>query len=54
MFCLIMSGYLNDILMTSGVTSKARTPATETLFEADDTERVSEDVRIWFHRLVAY
>ena len=50
---LTMSGYLNEILMTSGVTGTARTPATDTLFEADDTELVSEDVRVWFHRVVA-
>jgi hypothetical protein len=50
---LTMSGYLNEILMTSGVTGTARTPATDTLFEANATELVSEDVRVWFHRVVA-
>jgi hypothetical protein len=50
---LTMSGYLNEILMTSGVTGTARTPATDTLFEADATKLVSEDVRVWFHRVVA-
>jgi hypothetical protein len=48
-----MSGYLSEILTTSGVTGTARTPATDTLFAADDTEQVSEEVRIWFHRVVA-
>jgi hypothetical protein len=50
---LTMSGYLNEILMTLGVTGTARTPATDTLFEADGTELVTADVRVWFHRVVA-
>jgi hypothetical protein len=39
--------------MTTGVTGTARSPVTDTLFEADDTEWVSEDLMIWFHRVVA-
>jgi hypothetical protein len=50
---LTMAGYVDEILSTSGVTGTARTPASDTLFDADDSERVSEKLRVWFHRLVA-
>ena len=50
---MTMAGYINEILTTSGVTGIARTPALDTLFDADDSARVSEEVRVWFHRVVA-
>jgi hypothetical protein len=50
---LTMTGYVQEILSTSGVSGTARTPATDTLFDADDSELVSERVRVWFHRVVA-
>jgi Reverse transcriptase (RNA-dependent DNA polymerase) len=50
---LTMAGYINEILTTSGVTGIARTPALDTLFDADDSACVSEEVRVWFHRVVA-
>jgi hypothetical protein len=50
---LTMAGYVDEILSTSGVTGTARTPASDTLFDADDSERVSEELRVWFHRVVA-
>jgi hypothetical protein len=50
---LTMAGYVQEILSTSGVSGTARTPATDTLFDADDSEPVSEAVRVWFHRVVA-
>jgi hypothetical protein len=36
-----------------GVSGTAWTPATDTLFNADDSEPVSKAVRVWFHRVVA-
>jgi hypothetical protein len=50
---LTMAGYVDEIPSTSGVTGSARTPASDTLFDADDSERVSEELRVWFHRVVA-
>jgi hypothetical protein len=51
---ITMGGYVDEILMSSGVTGHARTPATEGLFDVrQDAEKVSEDVRAWFHRVVA-
>jgi hypothetical protein len=50
---LTMTGYVHEILSTSGASGTARTPATDTLFDADDSELVSEPVRVWFHRVVA-
>ena len=47
---LTMSGYVYEILTTSGVTGTARIPASDTLLELDE----SEDVRVWFHRAVAH
>jgi hypothetical protein len=44
---LTMAGYVQEILSTSGVSG------TDTLFDADDSELVSEAVRVWFHRVVA-
>ena len=50
---LTMAGYIDEILTTSGVTGTARTPASDTLFELDESEFVEENVRAWFHRVVA-
>lgn len=50
---LTMAGYIEEVLSTSGVTGVARTPALDNLFDADDSELVSEDIRVWFHRVVA-
>jgi hypothetical protein len=41
---LIMAGYVDEILITSGVTGTARTPAADTLFDDDMSELVSERV----------
>ena len=46
-------GYVDEILTTSGVTGTTRTPASDTLFELEESEFVAENVRIWFHRVVA-
>ena len=49
-----MSGYIEDILKSSGVQGIARTPGTDGLFEVRDTAfTVPEEVRVWFHRTVA-
>ena len=50
---LTMCGYANEILLTSGVPGTARTPASDTLFDDDESEYVSENLRVWFHRVVA-
>jgi hypothetical protein len=50
---LTIAGYVQEILSTLGVSGTARTPATDTLFNADDSEPVSKTVRVWFHRVVA-
>jgi hypothetical protein len=34
---LTMAGYVQEILDTSGVTGTARTPASNTLFDADES-----------------
>jgi hypothetical protein len=50
---LTMAGYVNEIVTTSGVTGTARTPAADNLFDTDESDRVTEEVRVWFHRVVA-
>jgi hypothetical protein len=50
---LTMAGYVNEIVTTSGVTGTARSPAADNLFDADESDRVTEEVRVWFHRVVA-
>lgn len=50
---LTMVGYVDEVLSSSGMTGTARTPASDTLFDAEDSDRVSEQVRVWFHRVVA-
>jgi hypothetical protein len=49
-----MSEYTDDLLKSSGIPGKARTPGTDGLFEVRDTALpVPEDVRVWFHKHVA-
>jgi Reverse transcriptase (RNA-dependent DNA polymerase)/Zinc knuckle len=48
-----MAGYVDEVLRSSGVTGTARTPASDTLFETGESVLVSEEVRVWFHRVVA-
>ena len=49
-----MSGYVDEILRVSGVIGTAKTPATDGLFEVrGDAIVVPEDVRAWFHKVVA-
>ena len=49
-----MASYVKDMLLSSGVTGTARTPATDGLFEVwDDAVVVSEEIRVWFHRVLA-
>ena len=51
---ITMAGYVKDVLLSSGVTGNARTPATDGLFEVrGDAVAVSEEIRVWFHRVVA-
>jgi hypothetical protein len=44
---LTMAGYV-----TSGVSGTARTPAADNLFDTDESDSVTEEVRVWFHRVV--
>ena len=49
-----MSGYVDEVLKSSGVPGIARTPGTDGLFEVRDTALpVPEEVRVWFHKHVA-
>ena len=49
-----MTGYVEDMLRESARTGGARTPATEGLFNVrDDSDMVSEEQRVRFHRLAA-
>lgn len=49
-----MSGYINEILDSSGVQGIAKTPATDGLFETrPDAVTVTEEVRVWIHRVTA-
>jgi hypothetical protein len=49
-----MSGYVDEMLESSGVTGIAKTPATDGLFETrEDALPVTEEVRVWFHRVTA-
>ena len=51
---LTMAGYVNEVLTSCGVAGTARTPATDMLFDRDESaEPVSEEIRVWFHRVVA-
>ena len=49
-----MSGYIDEMLESSGVLGIAKTPATDDLFETrEDAPPVTEEVRVWFHRITA-
>ena len=49
-----MSGYVDEILASSGLTGNAMTHATEGLFEVrPGAEIVPDEVKVWFHRIVA-
>ena len=49
-----MIGYTMDTVKYAGVPGKARSPATEGLFELrEDSKLVPESVRAWFHSVVA-
>ena len=49
-----MMGFVDEMLKEHGVTGKARTPATEGLFDVrPDIESVTEQQRVIFHRCVA-
>ena len=49
-----MHGYTNDTIIYAGIPGKARSPATDGLFETrDGAELVPESTRIWFHSVVA-
>ena len=49
-----MSGYIDEMLESSGVLGIAKTPATDGLFETrEDSPPVTEEVRVWFHRVTA-
>jgi hypothetical protein len=51
---ITMSGYIEEVLAASGILGTSKTPATDGLFEVRlDAAHVSEEVRAWFHRLVA-
>jgi hypothetical protein len=41
-----MARYVQEILDTSGVTGTARTPASDTLFDADESALVSEPLTL--------
>lgn len=49
-----MTGFVDEMLKECGITGKARTPATEGLFDVRlDVETVTEQQRVTFHRCVA-
>ena len=49
-----MSGYIDEMLDSSGVQGIAKTPATDGLFDIrPDAVAVTEGVRVWFHRVTA-
>ena len=49
-----MSGYIDEMLESSGVQGIAKTPATDWLFETrPDAVMVREEVRVWFHHVTA-
>ena len=51
---LSMSGYIDEMLDSSGVQGIAKNPATDGLFEIrPDAVMVTEGVRVWFHRVTA-
>jgi hypothetical protein len=51
---ITMSGYIEDVLKSAGVEGVARTPGTDGLFQVrEDAFLVPEEVRVWFHRIVA-
>ena len=52
--CMSMKGYTNDTIHYAGIPGKARSPATDGLFETRaDAELVPESIRAWFHSVVA-
>jgi hypothetical protein len=48
---VMMSGYTDDLLKSSGIPGTARTPGTDGLFNT--ALPVPEEVRVWFHKHVA-
>ena len=49
-----MKGYTNDVIQCGGIPGKARSPATDGLFDTrDGVELVAESTQIWFHSIVA-
>ena len=51
---MTMKGYTNDTIQYAGIPGKARSPATDGLFETRaDSELVPETMRAWFHSVVA-
>ena len=49
-----MKGYTDDTILYADTPGKARSPATDGLFEVrDDATLVPESVRVWFHSVVA-
>lgn len=49
-----MKGHINDTLQYAGIPGKARSPATDGLFETRaDAELVPETIRAWFYSVVA-
>lgn len=49
-----MKGYIEDVLVAAGLPGTARTPATEGLYVIrESAPKVTEHVRVWFHRIVA-
>ena len=51
---MTMKGYTLDTILYAGISGRARSPATDGLFEVRDTaELVPEEQRSWFHSVVA-
>ena len=49
-----MKGYIEDVLVAAGFPGTACTPATEGLYVVrESASKVTEHVRVWFHRIVA-
>ena len=49
-----MKGYIDDTILYADTPGKAKSPATDGLFEIrDDVTLVPESVRVWFHSVVA-
>ena len=51
---MTMKGYIEETLALAGVTGKAKSPATDGLFETrDGATLLPETQRAWFHSIVA-